>query len=97
MLCKNATVATVALCSLVVLQAAARSGQAEKARLDKHEAKAAFEYLNRVRKDPPSFSKQIGADLKDVKAMPALKWNTTLAKVAEQRLWIWRSGTTSGM
>jgi uncharacterized protein YkwD len=54
-------------------------------KLDRDEAKKAFEFLNAVRRDPPSFSKDIGADLKEARATTALKWNATLAKVAEEK------------
>lgn len=54
--------------------------------LDKNEAKKAFEYLNMVRVKPSAFSKEIGADLSNVKASPELKWNAILAKVAESKV-----------
>jgi uncharacterized protein YkwD len=57
----------------------------EKAALDRDEARKAFEYLNRIRKEPAKFSKEIGVDLSDVRARPALKWNDILAKVAEEK------------
>jgi uncharacterized protein YkwD len=57
----------------------------EKAVLDREEARKAFEYLNQVRKAPAKFGKEIGLDLDDVKARPALKWNDILAKVAEEK------------
>lgn len=49
----------------------------------KEEAKSAFEYLNRVRKNPSEFSKEIGDNLSKVKPLPPLVWNDTLARVAE--------------
>src|SRR6266436_3493993 len=57
----------------------------EKAALDRDEARKAFEYLNRIRKEPAKFSKEIGINLENVKARPALKWNDILAKVAEEK------------
>jgi uncharacterized protein YkwD len=57
----------------------------EKAALDRDEARKAFVYLNRIRKEPAKFSKEIGVDLSDVRARPALKWNDILAKVAEEK------------
>ncbi|HEV2948041.1 MAG TPA: CAP domain-containing protein [Gemmataceae bacterium] len=57
----------------------------EKAALDRDEARKAFDYLNRIRKEPAKFSKEIGIDLENVKARPALKWNGILAKVAEEK------------
>jgi uncharacterized protein YkwD len=57
----------------------------EKAALDRDEARKAFDYLNRIRKKPAKFSKEIGIDLENVKARPALKWNDMLAKVAEEK------------
>lgn len=47
------------------------------------EALVAYEYLNKVRENPPKFSKEIGADLSKNKSLPALIWNDTLAKVAQ--------------
>lgn len=55
------------------------------ASVSKEEAKKGFEYLNSVRQNPGIYSDQIGVDLKSVKKMPALKWNDTLAKVAEAK------------
>ena len=57
----------------------------EKATLDRDEARKAFEYLNKIRKEPRKFSQEIGVDLSDVKARPALTWNEVLAKVAEEK------------
>jgi uncharacterized protein YkwD len=57
----------------------------ENASLDREEARKAFEYLNKVRKEPAKFAKEIGVDLADVKARPALTWNDILAKVAEEK------------
>lgn len=56
-----------------------------KATLDKPEEKKAFEYLNSVRRNPGSFSKELGVNLGEVKAKPALRWNDTLASVAEHK------------
>jgi len=52
---------------------------------DKAEAQAAFELINKIRLNPSSFSETMGVDLNDVKQMPALVWNDTLAKVAEAK------------
>lgn len=49
------------------------------------EAKAAFEYLNRIRENPPQFSKETGADLGKIGPRPALLWNDTLAWVAREK------------
>jgi uncharacterized protein YkwD len=57
----------------------------EKAALDRDEARKASDYLNRIRKEPAKFSKEIGIDLENVKARPALKWDAILAKVAEEK------------
>lgn len=52
--------------------------------VDRTEAKAAYLYLNKVRKDPKAFHKIFRAF--DVRTpMPALRWNDTLAWVAEAR------------
>ncbi len=52
---------------------------------EKAQAKAAFELINAMRKNPDEISKALGVSLKSVKAMPALIWNDTLAKVAEAK------------
>lgn len=51
---------------------------------DIKEARAAFNYLNSIRKAPQNF-KNIFHDFDNIKAMPGLKWNDTLARVAEAR------------
>src|SRR4051812_26593984 len=55
------------------------------AKLDKDEAKKAFDYLNKVRQAPDKYSKEIGVDLSDVKPRPELKWNDDLAKAAQDK------------
>ena len=45
----------------------------------------AFNYLNAVRKNPARYSNEIGVDLSGVKPMHELKWNFTLAKVAQAK------------
>ncbi|HZH67268.1 MAG TPA: CAP domain-containing protein [Flavisolibacter sp.] len=52
--------------------------------IDKEEAQKAFLLLNSIRTNPQSFTTGMEF-LKDVKAMPQLKWNDTLAKVAEAK------------
>ncbi|MDB5206882.1 MAG: hypothetical protein JWR72_1957 [Flavisolibacter sp.] len=52
--------------------------------IDKEEAQKAFLLLNKIRINPQSFTSGMGF-LKEVKAMPQLKWNDTLAKVAEAK------------
>lgn len=49
------------------------------------EAKAAFEFLNKIRANPSKFSKEAGVNLNSIKALPPLRWNDTLAKVAEEK------------
>ncbi len=53
--------------------------------LDRTEAKAAFEYLNKVRVNPGAYSSSIGVDLSMVEARNVLTWNNTLQKVAEAK------------
>jgi uncharacterized protein YkwD len=53
--------------------------------INKEEAKKAFEYLNQFRANPKEYGEKIKLNLKKVDARPALIWNETLAKVAEQR------------
>ncbi len=52
---------------------------------EKNEAKNAFEYLNKVRGNPKVYGKQLGINLRKVKPQPALIWNDTLARVAEEK------------
>jgi uncharacterized protein YkwD len=60
-------------------------GQKAKAPLERAEARKAFEYLNKIRKEPAKFSKEIGVDLREVMPRDALTWNDILAKVAENK------------
>ena len=53
--------------------------------VDKPAAQEAFEYLNLVRQTPKQYANEVGAFLNSVKPLYALKWNDTLAKVAEQK------------
>ncbi len=68
---------------LICLGAAAHLNH--KAELDKAEEKSAFEYLNKIRQNPASFSAEFKVNLNTVKPRPALKWNDTLARVAEAK------------
>jgi|SRR5215207_3890246 len=52
--------------------------------IDRKEAKVAFGYLNQIREDPRKFVAKFPF-LEEVKATPILRWNDTLAKVAEAR------------
>jgi uncharacterized protein YkwD len=70
--------------ALVAISSADGDGE-EKAVLDRNEARDTLEYLNQVRKEPDKFGKEIGINLDDAKARPALKWNDILAKVAEEK------------
>lgn len=47
--------------------------------------KEAYLYLNKVRANPSSYSKEVGISLSGIKARHALKWNDTLAKVAQAK------------
>src|SRR6185312_12259883 len=53
--------------------------------VDNKEEQAAFQLLNKIRKNPAQFSKVYGVNLDTVKPALQLKWNDTLAKVAEAR------------
>lgn len=53
--------------------------------VDKEEAKKAFERINQMRADPKAYSKELKISLGNVKPQKALRWNDTLALVAEQR------------
>lgn len=49
------------------------------------ELAAAFQYLNSVRANPGAYSSDVGADLRDVRAMPPLVWNEQLAEAARRK------------
>lgn len=53
--------------------------------VNKEEAKKAFEHLNKIRSNPAAHSARLKVNLNQVKARHALKWNDTLAKVAEAK------------
>ena len=50
-----------------------------------NEIENALMYLNAVRKNPSAYSTEIGVDLSGVQPLPELKWNQTLAKVAQAK------------
>lgn len=50
-----------------------------------NEIENAFMYLNAVRKNPGQYSNEIGVDLSGVSPLHELKWNQTLAKVAQAK------------
>lgn len=52
--------------------------------IDKEEAQKAFLLLNKIRTNPQSFTGSMPF-LNDIKTRPQLKWNDTLAKVAEAK------------
>lgn len=47
--------------------------------------KEAFEFLNQVRANPGKFSNEVNINMSDIKAVHALAWNDTLAKVAQEK------------
>lgn len=59
--------------------------KAQKPKADRQKAKESFEYLNKVRANPATFSKSLGVNLSKVEKRKALVWNDTLAKVAEAK------------
>jgi uncharacterized protein YkwD len=52
---------------------------------DRAAAKKGFEYLQKIRANPPAYSKEIGANLNKIKPALPIKWNKTLAQVAEAK------------
>jgi hypothetical protein len=52
---------------------------------DYQQALRGFEYLKKVRKDPNAYTERLRVSLKDIPAGPELRWNDTLAMVAEER------------
>jgi uncharacterized protein YkwD len=53
--------------------------------IDREEAQKAFLLINVMRQNPSAFSQELNVNLDTVQARPALIWNDTLARVAEQR------------
>lgn len=53
--------------------------------INDQEKAAAVAYLNEVRADPDAFSEEIGVDLSYVEPKPALKWDRTIAEVAQAK------------
>lgn len=49
------------------------------------EVQKACSLINDIRKNPDAYSSQMGVDLSDVEARPALTWNAALAKVAQDK------------
>ncbi|MBN1532683.1 MAG: CAP domain-containing protein [Spirochaetes bacterium] len=49
------------------------------------ESKEAFEYLNRIRSNPPAYSNEIGVNLRGIDALPPLIWDDRLAESAKKR------------
>lgn len=47
--------------------------------------KEAFDFLNKIRSNPPLYSKEVGINLSGVLPRQALRWNDTLAKVAQAK------------
>jgi uncharacterized protein YkwD len=70
---------------LAFLFVAACAFKTDSITVDKNEAKAAFNLINQIRSNPAAYSKVAGVDLSSIKAMPKLRWNDTLAKVAEAK------------
>lgn len=61
------------------------SGSSSNTSNSSSEIQAAFNYLNSVRKNPARYSNEIGVSLNGVQATHELKWNSTLAKVAQAK------------
>ena len=49
------------------------------------EITAAFDYINKIRSNPASYSDKIGVDLSYVEARAALNWDENLAKAAQEK------------
>jgi uncharacterized protein YkwD len=60
-------------------------GLSDKIELRFERARAAYEYLNRIRQEPDAYSDDIGVDLSYVEPRHRLVWNDTLAAVAEAK------------
>ena len=71
--------------SIVVLVATAYKIPADAIKGDYQQALRGFEYLKKVRKDPNAYTERLRVSLKDIPAGPELRWNDTLASVAEQK------------
>lgn len=53
--------------------------------VDRDEAEAAFALLNKIRQNPSAYQRELGLNSRIKIAQTPLKWNVTLAKVAEAR------------
>ncbi len=60
-------------------------GLSDKIELCFERARAAYEYLNRIRHEPGAYSDDIGVDLSYVEPRHRLVWNDTPAAVAEAK------------
>ena len=47
--------------------------------------KIAFDFLNKIRQAPHLYSKEVGVNLSGISARQVLRWNDTLAKVAQNK------------
>ncbi|MDH5828469.1 CAP domain-containing protein [Sphingobacterium sp. SG20118] len=70
---------------LVIFLSLLFSFSSAQVRLEKKQAKAAFEHLNDIRKKPEKFKKKLGLFNLNKVTRKQLNWNNQLAKVAEAR------------
>lgn len=54
-------------------------------KLDQQEARELAAYLNEIRMRPSSYANELGGFMKKIDPKPTLRWNDTLAKVAEAK------------
>lgn len=71
--------------SLFIVCASFSAPIQKRASVDRDEAKAAFALLNNIRQHPRSYQRQLGLNSRMAITQTPLKWNATLAKVAEAR------------
>lgn len=70
---------------LLILGGATAFQKASGIRLDKEEARKAYEYLLAIRKNPQEYYKKLQFSKNTPVSKVVLKWNDTLSKVAEER------------
>jgi len=78
-----ATILTITVTALLLPSFRVSPGEGIYA--DQQQALRAFEQLNKVRKDPNSFSERYGITLKGIPSSQELTWNDTLAMVAQNK------------
>ena len=73
------------LCAGFMLLLTAYEVPADGIKGDYQQGLRGYQYLLKIRKDPNSYTERLRVSLKDIPAGPAIRYNDTLAMVAEQK------------